>query len=664
MSAATVAGDVEAPAGSAGGLVRRLNVVTGVVAGVVLAVIGWAVSNALLPEPDTGNHKHDAVVSIALACWAIGFLVGVGAFIGPFRWLLGRDLTIEDEHFMAGKDQGVWRYFRFTTDHKVVGIQYLVTSMVLLAVGGTLAMLIRTNLARPGSHELGPQAYNEVVGLHGIIMIIATIIMVTGPFGNFILPIMIGARDMAFPRLNALSYWLLFAAIPVLLSAFFLGGIPTGWSAYAPLSDQAPAGMDAFLLTMVIFAVSSGVAGANMTTTAVKMRARGMTWTRTPIFVFGAVTSVALGLIAFPMFMVAMILLGMDRILGATFYVASGGGSGWLYSNLFWLMGHPEVYVILLPAFVALLELTPVFTRKPLFSFNGAILGIGGIIGLSLFVWAHHMYMAGWAPALNGPFMVTTEMISVPTGLLILVLLGTIWRGRVWMRLPVMAVYAVLWNFIIGGITGIYLSDIPVDQAAHGSMFVTAHFHYTLMGGALTGAMGALAFWFPKMTGRMLDERVGFVGFWTAQLGFNVTFLGMFAVGLAGQPRRVADPSAMFATGNLVSTIGAYVIGIGMLIFLYAVVHSWIGGQIAPANPWGSKTLEWQVPTPVPLENFTVLPVVTSDFYGYGANGSGPAKTAPELQPVLAGASVGDGGSADAGPVAGSAAASAEGETR
>ena len=507
MTTTTASDEVKATA-PAGGLIRRLNIITGLVLGLVLAAAGWELSNRFLPAPETlaNNHKADAVICIMLGCWTIGFLIGVGAFVGPFRWLIGRDLSAADEHFMAGKDQGVWRYFRFTTDHKVVGIQYLVTSMVLFAVGGVLAMLIRTNLIRPGTRFLSPTQYNEVVGLHGIIMIVATIIMVTGPFGNFILPIMIGARDMAFPRLNALSFWLLFAAIPVLLSAFFLGGIPTGWSAYAPLSDQAPPGMDAFLITIIVFALSSMVAGANMTTTAVKMRARGMTWNRTPIFVFGSVTSVALGLIAFPMFMVSMVLLGMDRTLGATFYVASGGGSAWLYSNLFWLMGHPEVYVILLPAFIALLELTPVFTRKPLFSFNGAVLGIGGIVGLSLFVWAHHMYMAGWAPAFNGPFMVTTEMISVPTGLLILVLLGTLWRGRVWMRLPVMAVYAVLWNFIIGGITGIYLSDVPVDQAAHGSMFVTAHFHFTLMGGAMTGAMGALAYWFPKMTGRMLQR--------------------------------------------------------------------------------------------------------------------------------------------------------------
>ena len=333
-----------------------------------------------------------------MVCWAVGFLVGVGAFVGPSRWLLGRDLSHQDEEFLAGKDAGVWRYFRFTTDHKVVGMQYLVTTMVLFAVGGTLAMLIRTNLITPGSHLVGPLQYNELVGLHGIIMIIATIVMVSGPFGNFILPIMIGARDMAFPRLNALSYWLLFAAVPVLLSAFFLGGIPTGWSAYAPLSDQAPPGMDAFLvihrhLRRLHRACrrqhhDDGRPDARPWDdlephSDLRLRRRDQRPARTHRLphVHGRHGRLA-----------------MDRSLGATFYVFSGGGSGWLYSNLFWLMGHPEVYVILLPAMIAMLEITPVFTRKPLFSFNGAVLGIGGIVGLSLFVWAHHMYMAGWAP--------------------------------------------------------------------------------------------------------------------------------------------------------------------------------------------------------------------------------------------------------------------------
>ncbi|HBW21059.1 MAG TPA: hypothetical protein DEH11_19635, partial [Actinobacteria bacterium] len=292
--------DAPAPAPAAGGIMRRLNVVTGLLAGLVLAGIGWAISHATLQN---GTYGSDQVTCITLVCWLVGFLAGIGAFVGPVRWLAGKDLTEDERLFLAGKDQGVGRYFRFTTDHKVVGIQYLVVGMALFFVGGMLAMMIRTDLLTPGSKLFGLQTYNSVVGLHGIIMIIATIVMVTGPFGNFIMPLMIGARGEAFPRLNALSFWLLVSVVPVLLSAAFLGGIPTGWSAYAPLADQAPPGQDAFLITIIGFAVSVALTGANLTTTAVTMRTRGLTWSRTPIFVFGVVGSAVLGLVAFPMFM-------------------------------------------------------------------------------------------------------------------------------------------------------------------------------------------------------------------------------------------------------------------------------------------------------------------------------------------------------------------------
>ena len=644
MSEAMVRHGAVPSAVGGGGVMRRLSLLTAVGAGLLLAALGWLLSHHFLQSEDPKSSNQ--VVLITLTCWAVGFMAGIGAFTGPLRWFTGRDPTHADEMYLAGKDQGVSRYFKFTTDHKVVGIQYLVITMLLFAVGGTLAMLIRTDLIVPRSNFLGPQTYNAVVGLHGIIMILATIIMVTGPFGNFILPIMIGARDMAFPRLNALSLWLLAAAVPVMLAAGFMGGIPTGWSAYAPLSDQATPGMNGYVLAIIIFAISSAVAGANITTTVLTMRARGMTWNRTPIFVYGVVASVGLAIPALPMFMAAQVLEAVDRTMAGQFYVATGGGSPWLYENLFWLFGHPEVYVIVIPAVVALMEITPVFARKPLYNFNAAVLGIVGIVGLSLMVWAHHMYASGWAPDLNGPFMLTTEMISVPTGVLFLVVIGTIWRGRIWTTVAMMAVYAMLWNFIIGGVTGIYLSDVPADYALHGSMFVTAHFHYTLMGAGLTGAIGALYYWFPKMTGRMLNETVGFVSFWLVQIGFNVTFLGMFAVGLAGQPRRIFTYPHMFATGNLISSLGAYCIGVGMLITLYNIISSWRAGPVAPANPWGGKTLEWAVPNPIPLENFEVLPVVISDPYGYGEGDPHPPhwhddphpSLPPEHEPVPAGA--------------------------
>ena len=599
------------------GIMQRLNIFTAIAGGIILSYITWKSANMYLPGEDSPSRNNFAI-TLALFGWSIGFMIGIGAFVGPFRWIFGKDLNQDEVHFLAGKDQGISRYFRFTTDHKVVGIQYLVITMILFGVAGIMAMIIRTNLASANSQIVNASAYNNLVGSHGITMIIATIIMVTGPFGNFILPIMIGARDMAFPRLNALSFWLIAAAVPVLLSGFFLGGITTGWTAYAPLSSQSAPGMNAYAVTIIVFAVSSAVAGANITTTTLKMRTKGMTWNRTPIFVYGAVVSVALAIPAFPMFMASQIFSLMDRGIGTTFYNATGGGSAWLYSNLFWLMGHPEVYVILLPAIGALMEITTVFARKPLFSFRAAVMGMAGIAGLSVLVWAHHMFAAGWAPALDGPFMVTTELISIPTGLLFLVVLGTLWRGRIWLKLPMMAVYAMLWNFMIGGVTGIYLSDVPADLQLHGNMFVTAHFHYTLMGAGLTGALGAVAFWFPKITGKYLDDKFAIPGFLVAQAGFNITFLGMFSVGLAGMPRRVADYSIQFEFGNQIATIGAYTIFFGMLLFTYAMIASWKNGKKAPINPWNSQTLEWTVPNPIPLENFGELPVVKSDPYQYG----------------------------------------------
>jgi cytochrome c oxidase subunit 1 len=597
---------------------------TGVVVGVIFALAAYYGLHSLyttytdkVADP-LSSHDNNIVLLGAMFAWSIGFLVGVGAFIGPWRWLIGKDLTDEEILYMAGDGQGVKRYFKYCTDHKVVGIQYLVGVMTMLGVGGTMAMMIRTNLARPGAHFVTATVYNSLVGLHGITMIIAMIIVATGPFGNYIMPIMIGAYDMAFPRLNALSWWVLFTAIPVLSSAWFLGGIPTGWTAYAPLSIQAGPGMNAFLATIIIFAVSTAVAGMNITTTVVAMRTKGMKWNRVPIFVIGSTISVALAIPAFPTFMLAMVQTSLDRTFNTGFFDSNIGGSGWLYANLFWIMGHPEVYVILIPGVAALMEIAPVFVRKPLFSYNAAILGFAGIAGLSVLVWAHHMYMAGWAPSLNGPFMVTTEMISIPTGLLFLVLIGTIWRGKPWLKLPMLSVFAFIWDFLIGGITGIYLSDVPADSYLHGSMFVTAHFHFTLMGAALTGAIGGLAYWYPKMTGRMLNERAGYISFWLVQIGFNVLFFGMFMAGAQGQPRRVIDYAAFYKNSNLVSTAGAYTVGIGMIVLLWAVIHSWTKGKIAPMNPWGAKTLEWTVPYPVPLTNFDELPIITSDPYGYG----------------------------------------------
>lgn len=609
--------------GRPGGIMRRLNFGTGLIGGLGLAAIAAIVTNAFIPSGaassvDFAPIAPQLVYLAALLGWVIGFMAGMGAFVGPIRWLMGRDLTHADAEYMAGKDLGRARYWKFTTDHKVVGIQYLIMTMIILGFGGLLAMLIRTELGVTWAEVFTPSFYNSIIGTHGIAMIIGMIIVVMGPIANFIMPIMIGARDMAFPRLNALSLWLLVAAVPCLVSSLFLGGIQDGWSVYQPLASQGPPGMLGYQMTIIVFAISTGVASVNVMTTILTMRAKGMTWSRTPILVFGVFAAALMGLYAFPFYQYSQILALSDRIFSTSFFNPLEGGSVWLYENLFWLLGHPEVYVILIPSTALMLELLPVFYRKPLFSFNFAVAGIVGVVALSGLVWAHHMYMTGWAPAVNYPFMLSTEMISIPVGFLVLVVIGTMWRGVVWTRLPIMAVYAVIFNKMIGGVTGIYLSDVPADQYFHGSMFVVAHFHFMLMGVGLFGAMGGIAFYFPKMTGRMLDERTGSIGFWTAFVGFQITFMSMFVAGLQGQPRRVLQFDNLFNISNWISTIGAYTIGVGMLIFLGAIISSWKYGEIAPSNPWGSKSLEWQTPTPVPLENFAVLPVVTERPYNYG----------------------------------------------
>ncbi|HLZ59774.1 MAG TPA: cbb3-type cytochrome c oxidase subunit I [Ktedonosporobacter sp.] len=600
------------------------SVIPGIVLGVAAAIItGIIVNNA------TQGKNLDAAVVAAYTAWTIFFFIGIGGFNGITRWgLASRDTTPAEDHQLAGKDQGLWRYFRFTTDHKVVGIQYLVTVCITFFLGAMGAFMIRLEQSQPGAVYFNPATYNTIVGMHGILMIASTIIMISGPFGNFVLPIMIGARDMAFPRLNALSYWLLFAALPVFLSTLFLGGFPTGWTGYAPLAVQElTPGMDAYCFTIILFGASVTIAAMNIVTTVMTMRTRGMTWGRLPIFVWGIVLSVILGLTAFPSFIVSQTMVLMDRIWQTSFFVASYGGNNWLYEHMFWFMGHPEVYVIAIPAMAAAAEVTSVFTRKPLFGYRFLLSGLIGITVLSVVVWGHHLYTSGSENALDAPFMLDTELISIPTGIFFLVLIGTLWRGKIWVTVPLMFVGGMLVNFVIGGVTGIYLADLPTDEVLHGGMFVTAHFHFTLVGSMVFGFFAAFYYWFPKMLGKRLDPLLGRIHFWLFEIGFLGTFLSLFYAGLQGEQRWSANVAPPFAVPNLIASLFAILIAASVFTLVYNVIISLVRGEPATADEWGAKTLEWKVPTPVPLENFEELPVVTSLPYGYG-----------EPEPVVAGA--------------------------
>jgi cytochrome c oxidase subunit 1 len=604
----------QAPA-KGGGLARRQNFVTAMIGGVVFAWLGWFLAHHFL---DSSSRSYSDLVTTSLTIgWIFGFWLGIGALNGPGRWLIGADHTRADDLYYAGENQGRARYWKYCTDHKVVGVQYIVMTAVLLGAGGILAMAIRTELIVPGNHFVNQQIYNGFVAVHGMLMILALIVAVAGPWANFVVPIMCGARDMAFPRLNALSLWTLVGAAGLLLSVLAVGSLTMGWVVLAPISDQAGVGMDFFAMSIVVFTVSTTVAGVNTICTVMTMRTKGMTLARLPIFVWGSMIAAALGLYAFPYFSLVEAQTLMDRNFSTSFFVAGGGGTGWLQANLFWLMGHPEVYVILIPAVAALFEIASVMARKPVFSYRTAIAGMTGLAALSILVWAHHMFTTGWAPTLGGPFMLTTELISIPTGLFFLVIIGTLWRGNIWMKQPTLWLFGFIFNFIIAGITGIYLSDIPIDNQLHGTMFVTAHFHYVFVGSVLFGAIAALAFWYPKVTGRFLDETMGRISFWLVFLGVQVTFLSMFISGLKGMPRRYSSYSLIFEHANVITTLGAYMIMAGMLVLLGAVVRSWSHGEPAGPNPWHANSLEWLVPTPPPLENFDVLPVITEDPYNY-----------------------------------------------
>jgi cytochrome c oxidase subunit 1 len=591
------------------------SVVSGIVLGAAAAVVFGIIAHLL-----AGDDNPDAPVAAAYTAWVVFFFIGIGAFNGIFKWGFGRrEPTHEEEMALAGKDQGLWRYFRFTTDHKVVGMQYLATVLVMFFIGSMGAFMIRLEQSQPGAIFFNPQTYNTIVGMHGIIMIVTTIVMVSGPFGNFILPIMIGARDMAFPRLNALSYWLLFTVIPMFISTLLFAGFPTGWTGYAPLSVQElTPGMDAYCFTIIVFGLSVTVAAINIVTTVITMRTKGMTWGRLPVLVWGVLLSVILGLTAFPSFIIAQTMVLMDRIFQTSFFIAAYGGNNWLYEHLFWFMGHPEVYVIAIPALAVAAEVAAVFTRKPVYGYKLLIGGLIGIAVLSVLVWGHHLYLSGSENALDGPFMLDTELISIPTGVFFLCLIGTLWRGRIWVTVPMLFVCAVLVNFVIGGVTGIYLADLPTDELLHGGMFVTAHFHFTLVGAGVFAFFGGFYYWFPKMVGKRLDAGLGRLHFWLFEIGFVGTFLSLFYAGLQGEPRWSANVAPPFATANLIASLFAILIAASVFVAVYNVIITLARGEKAEADEWGARTLEWTIPTPVPLENFgEELPVVTSLPYNY-----------------------------------------------
>jgi cytochrome c oxidase subunit I len=603
----------------------RYNVFTGIVCAFAMFIVGLWVGHKIGARTVwvAAIDENDISVLFAYLLSTIGFMAGLGFLDYPLMRMLGRRPDL------GGKDLNGWgRYLRMSTDHKTIGVQYLFGIAVFFFIGGLNAMLIRTELLRPAPAVFSPGQYLTIVGMHSTMMVMMVSSIILGPFGHYFVPLMIGAKRMAFPRLESLSFWLLMWGGVVLMTAMSYGGFPTGWTGYPSLALQANAGMDAYIFAFFLTAIAMILNALNMMVTIFTMRAPGLTWGRLPIFVWSMLATSVLMLLGPPTFIVALFMEVLDRTSGTSFYIAAGGGSPFLYENLFWFFGHPEVYILALPGFGLVLEILPVFCRKPLWGYRVAVSGLLGVALLSFMVWQHHLFVSGINSTLRPFYMFTTELISVPTGFVFLAAMGTVWRARMRYTVPMLFALAFFFNFLIGGISGVFLSDVPSDVTLHGSYFVMAHFHYTIMGGLVFAFFAGLYYYLPKMVGIQLNETLGKIHFWTMFVAFNSTFLPLFALGIMGMPRRVNTYAPHLQFLNDWVSVSAFFLGASMLVFLANFVWSLaVTRAPAEANPWRSRGLEWQTPTPVPAENFAEIPTILSGPYEYGN---------PDAPPVLA----------------------------
>ena len=600
------------------------------IAGYLLgAVLTWLVRG--------GSLGDEVCVVFGYVVGLVGWLFGIGmgdTWVREWFGLPARPL-----------DATGWkRYLSFSTDHKVIGIQYLATFVVVMLLGGVAALIMRLELAQAGEGILNADRYNQVMSMHGILMVAVAVAAILGSFGNYLVPIMIGADDMAFPRLNAITFWLIPPVAIGLLAAPAMGSFDSGWTAYPPLSVVNNGGQILFVLAVTTFGLSSILGGLNVITTVVTMRAPGMTWGRLPIFVWAAFSASILSLLVTQFFAASLVLIAMDRVAGTVFFDGGAGGDPLLYQHLFWFYSHPAVYVMVLPGFGVVLEVISHMARKPLFAYRAVVVSFLTIVGLSVIVWAHHMFTSGMAEYLHGPFMFLTEMISVPTGVIFLSAVATLWQGKLWMKTPLLLVMIWVFQFLMGGVTGIFLADVTTDVQLHDSYFVVAHFHYTIMGGMIFAFLAGIFFWFPKITGRMVNDRLGITFALWLTIGFQLTFLPQFWLGTNGMNRRIADYPEQLEGANLFSSIAAYILAASFLLFVYILVSAARRGPAAGDNPWNANTLEWQVSSPPPEHNFSGQPRVLDHPYGYGSAGSRHAEMAVVAAPAQESSSTTDPG--------------------
>ncbi|MGD9092037.1 MAG: cbb3-type cytochrome c oxidase subunit I [Anaerolineales bacterium] len=597
------------------GLLRGL---IGFVFGLLIGMIIVTIGRFLMGLP---IWNADAAWVLGSIVGLIGFLIGTGVLNDWLKWANGEETP---EHPEANPGLKGWaKYLSVSYDHKIIGIQYGVTSLLLLSMAGVYALLFRLELAQAGLQVVEKATYNTTMSLHGIVMIGAMLLGVAA-MSNYLVPLMIGANDMAFPRLNAMAYWINVPAALLLTLVWFTGGFDTGWTGYPPLSAQAPLGMQLFFWGVFFIGLSSILGSLNIIVTIVKMRAPGMSYFRMPIFVWTAFATAIISLTATQLIGLSFQMVSFERIFGMSFFDPTGGGNPILFQHLFWFYSHPAVYVFILTGLGVISELLPVFVRKPLFGYKWVAVSSFGIALVGFLVWAHHMFTSGMEPYLRVPFMYSTLLVAVPTGIKFFSWVATMWEGKMSFQTPMLFVLGAISIFLLGGLSGPPNGVVSTDLHLQDSYWIVGHFHATMFGGFLFPFFAAIYYWYPKMTGRMYNERLGKLHFFLMLPAFYVQSLGQMQVGLLGMRRRIADydPTLGIETSQLLITISGFVIGISVLIAFYNIIVSARRGEVAEANPWRSRSPEWQLPSPLPAHNYEEQFVVVGEPYDYGLEGS------------------------------------------